>query len=54
MRSNTTRVSGVVNRGSVYPETFDAGYAKWKTAQAANQAFVCKSYVLACLAEATN
>jgi hypothetical protein len=41
-------------RGSVYPETFDGGYAKWRSAQAQNHAFVCKSSVTACLTEAFN
>jgi hypothetical protein len=38
-------------RGSVYPETYDGAYAKWKSAEAENHAFVCKSTVLECLAQ---
>jgi Domain of unknown function (DUF5086) len=41
-------------RGSVHPGTYDSAYATWKTAQAQNQAFVCKSTVAACLAQAAH
>jgi hypothetical protein len=30
-------------RGSVYPETYDGAFEKWKIAQANNNAFICKT-----------
>jgi Domain of unknown function (DUF5086) len=41
-------------RGSVYPETFDGAFERWKIAQANNMAFICKTTVIACLAETLN
>jgi hypothetical protein len=40
--------------GSVYPERFEGGFAKWQTAQAAGHASVCNSTVLSCLADTSN
>jgi hypothetical protein len=36
-------------RGSVYPETYEGAFNKWKIAQANHNAFVCKTTVIACL-----
>jgi hypothetical protein len=41
-------------RGSVYPETYDGAFEKWKIAHANNSAFICKTTVIACLAETPN
>jgi hypothetical protein len=41
-------------RGSVHPETYDRAFEKWKIAQANNSAFICKTTVIACLAETSN
>jgi hypothetical protein len=40
-----------LGKGSVYPESFDEAFSRWKAAQAANHAFVCKVSINACLAE---
>jgi hypothetical protein len=40
-----------VGKGSVYPESYDDAYTRWKIAQAGNHAFVCKVSINACLAE---
>jgi len=40
-----------LGKGSVYPESFEEAFGRWKAAQAANHAFVCKVSINACLAE---
>jgi hypothetical protein len=40
-----------LGKGAVFPEAYDAGYSRWKGAEAAQRAFVCKVSVNACLAE---
>jgi hypothetical protein len=40
-----------LEKGSVYPESFDEAYRAWKSAGAAGYAFVCTSTVAACLSE---
>jgi len=40
-----------LGKGSVFPEAYDAGYSRWKAADAVKRAFVCKVSVNACLAE---
>jgi Domain of unknown function (DUF5086) len=40
-----------LGKGSVYPESYDDAYARWKIAKAGNHAFVCKVSINACLAE---
>jgi hypothetical protein len=40
-----------LKRGSVYPETYNGGLAKWKAAQADGRAFICTTNVNACLAD---
>ena len=41
-------------RGSVNPATYDAAFEKWKSAHANNNAFICETTVMACLAETPN
>jgi Domain of unknown function (DUF5086) len=41
-------------RGSVHPEAYDGAFANWKIAQANNNAFICNTTVVACLAETPN
>lgn len=40
-----------LGKGAVYPETYDDGYRRWRTAQAENHAFVCKVSINDCLAQ---